>query len=124
MKHYFFATLTAIIELSDEEFELLFNEAERHYDFTVRSSTQIGGLLFGIKNRRSIAKEFGEVDNEVSFSEREIGLMLKALEMTMIPAGPKLYRRLIEIAKELQQKTVEVNKPLNDVKVVGQFIGD
>lgn len=122
MKHYFFATLTTVLELSDEEFGLLFKEAENHYDYKVKASTQVGGILYGFRNRRSFAMESGNTDNEVEFIERELGLMMKALEMTRETFGITLYKRFLDIAKELQQKTVEVNKSLNDIKFIGQFI--
>lgn len=122
MKHYFFATLTAVLELSDEEFSVLFYEAENHYDYKVKSSTQPGGILYGFRNRRSFAIEAGTPENEVEFIERELGLMMKALEMTRKEEGIKLYERFLTIAKELQLKTVEVNKPINDIKFTGHFI--
>lgn len=123
MEHYFFATLTAVLVLIDEEFYLLFDEAEHHYDFTVKESTKVGGFLYGIRNRRSFAMKSSERDHEVEFTESQLDLMMKALEMTTSTSGIKLRGRFLKIFKELQQKTVDVNKPLNNLKFVGQFTG-
>ncbi len=58
-QYYFVAILTAHIELTDEEFELLFNESARHYDYKVKTSTKVGGFLFGFQNQRNFANEVG-----------------------------------------------------------------
>lgn len=114
--YYFFATLKAHIELSDDDFELLFEEAKYHYDFEIKSSIKVGGFLYGLKNYRTFAQEAGHPDKIVVFSERELNLMMKALEMNRNEVGLKLYERLFNVFKDLQDKTVAVNRSLNDVK--------
>jgi hypothetical protein len=119
---YFVAGLTAYIELSDEEFNLLFANAQHHYDYKVKSTTEPGGYLYGFKNRRLFASQAKNRDCNADFSESQLNLMMKALEMTTCEAGIKLRSRFLNIFRELQRQTVIVNKPLNNIEFVGHFI--
>jgi hypothetical protein len=121
-QYYFIATLTASVKLNDQEFDLLFHEAATHYDFDVQFSTRIGGFLYGFQNSRNFFKESGDINDEVIFSERQLDLMMKALEFSQSEPASQLRSKLLDIFKELQQKTVAVNKPLNEVKFIGHFI--
>jgi hypothetical protein len=121
-QYYFIATLTASVKLNDQEFDLLFHEAATHYDFDVQFSTRIGGFLYGFRNSRDFFKESGDINDEVIFSERQLDLMMKALEFSQSEPASQLRSKLLDIFKELQQKTVTVNKLLNEVKFIGHFI--
>lgn len=121
-QYYFIATLTASIKLNDQEFDLLFHEAATHYDIDIQCSTRIGGYLYGYRNSRDFFKESDQVYDEVIFSERQLDLMMKALEFSQNEAASQLRTKLLDIFKDLQQQTVSVNKPLNKVKFIGQFI--
>ena len=120
-QYYFVATLVAHIELTDEEFQILFSEATKHYDAKVKASAKVGGFLFGFQNRRMYAAQAGEPDQIVEFSENQLDLMMKALEMNWSSEGRTLYNRLLNIFKDLQQQTMHANKPLNSLKFIGQF---
>jgi hypothetical protein len=120
-QYYFIATLTASVKLNDQEFDLLFHEAATHYDFDVQFSTRIGGFLYGFRNSRVFFKESGDINEEVIFSERQLDLMMKALEFSRSKPAAQLRLKLLDIFKELQRQTVTVNKPLNQVKFTGQF---
>lgn len=71
-----------------------------------------------MENNSSKTDEELKLSKEVEFNSLQLDLMLKALEMSSYSknaeAGEKLFNRLHKIMRELQLKTVEVNKPLND----------
>jgi len=118
MGHYFVAILNVVCELTNPEFEILFKAAERHYDHTISATTRIGGQLFGLRNRRNFNN-----DPTTEFTERGLNLMMKALEFSDSKEAQALREKFITMFKELQQKTVEVNRPLNNIEFVGHFTG-
>jgi hypothetical protein len=121
-QYYFIATLTASVKLNDQEFDLLYHEAAKHYDFEIQFSTKIGGFLYGFRNSRDFFKEAGNIEEKVIFSERQLDLMMRALEFSHSEPASQLRSKLLDIFKELQTQTVTVNKPLNQVSFTGQFI--
>ena len=108
-KHSFFANLSATIELSDLEFNLLLESAKNHYDGTVHSTICIGGYLYGAKGRRDYSE--GK-DKNVDFSEHQLGLALKSLEIQNTDMSVALYVRLTGIVKDMHAKWNEINEDL------------
>ena len=108
-KHSFFATLSATVELSDNEFNLLLESAQKHYDGTVNSTICVGDHLYGAKGRRNFSE--GK-DKNVDFTERQLGLALKSLEIQNTDLSIALYVRLIGIVKDMQAKNIEINEDL------------
>lgn len=108
-KHSYFATLSATIELSDSEFNLLLESAKNHYDSTVNSTVCVGGHLYGAKGRRDYSE--GK-DKNVDFSERQLGLALKSLEIQNTEISMSLYIRLTGIVKDMHAKWNEINEDL------------
>lgn len=110
-KHSFFATLSAEVEISDSDFNLILENAANHYDSTVQDSVKIGGFLYGFKNRRDFSK--GK-DKIVELTSRQLGLVLKSIEFNNSNQAIFLCKRLYKIAMEMQQKTIELNKTINN----------
>lgn len=110
-KHSFYATLTAHIEISDSDFKLLLESAANHYDNTVQSSVRAGGFMYGFNNRRNWSK--GE-DKIVELSTSQTGLVLKSIEFNGTDKALHLYKRIYNIAMEMQNKEIELNKTLNN----------
>lgn len=119
--YYFVAALTAHLKLNEDEFNLLFSEAGCHYDFQIQSITKVGGFLYGFRNRRLFAKESGQHDEIVEFTESQLNLLMKAMEMNNTSDVLNLKSRLHNIFIDLQRQTVEVNKPLNKLEFTGHF---
>jgi len=117
-KHSFYATLSANIELSDEEFELICEHAEHHYDYTVKSSVKRGGFLYGAKGSRDYAAKQDTADDlwkdyrTREYTSRNIQTMLKAIEFNQSEAALNLYKRLRNIAMEMQEKQMLINNNL------------
>ena len=117
MDNYFFeATLTIYVELSEADVELLLHAAANHYDFKVQASTIVGGFLFGIHNRHRFAKEQGKEDKIADFSESQLNLLMKALEMSYQKDVIRLRHRLFKLFRQLQEQTIQINKTLMDLK--------
>lgn len=112
-KHSFYATLTAVVYISDKDFELLLQLSSNHYDHKVQSISMIGGFLYGNKGKRDFNPSDEEL-KELELSTRQIGLLLKSLEMCATDDGSYLANRFYNIAMELQAKQEQLNKTLND----------
>lgn len=108
-KHILFATLSAMIEFSDEEFSFLEKVSKRHYDSTVKSMFDIGNFMYGYKNRR----EFSKVCN---LSMRQLGLLAKSLEIETKSMSRPLMKRLLDAMKDINSKSEEINKQLQNEK--------
>lgn len=115
-KYIFYAKLTAEIELSNEELNLLIECSERHYDSTVKSISMCGkgGFLYGLHNRRKWEIESNTEISNGEFKSNQIQLMLKSLEFKNEPEAGNLYGKLITIAKEMQTKNITLNKTLRE----------
>lgn len=110
--HYFRATLSALIELSDAEFDLIWKNASRHYDGTVRSSVQVGGFIYGYRNRRNWALERDDDTHEykiVDVKNSEIQLIMKACERDYSDESLRLSSRLFLVLAEMNKRTAEIN---------------
>lgn len=122
-KHSFYATLTAEVEITDEEFDLICECCKNHYDYKVKSLIEHGGFLYGANNKRNFSKEYAREamedfkDNDIEFSTSQLNITMKSLEQYY--HSPKneakfiLSKRLHNIFDELQEKQQEINKSLN-----------
>ena len=49
----FYATLSANVFVSDNDFYFIYQCFERHYDHNIKMACKIGGWMFGFRNRRT-----------------------------------------------------------------------
>lgn len=121
MKHYFYAHLSTVIEMSDDDFNILFEVAQHHYSYDVKSQTEHGGFLYGVRNRRDfeLSDKCSEKPENVELDvvDRQLQLMIKALEMVGYTEnkvrGIALYNMLWNIAVEKDKHQGEINSKLN-----------
>lgn len=115
-RHTFWAELKIYIEINNDDFHFIFDNAARHYDFTVRSSTEVGGFLYGLKNRRILSES---KDKVCVLSSREFQLITKAIEFNTEERSNKIKTRLWKILHELKSKSKEINKQFeNEQKII------
>lgn len=111
-KHTFFAKLEIHVDLSDEDFNHLLKQAEHHYDGKVKTSVELGGFLYGLKNRREFSEEADDKDTILTVDERDFQLMMKALEMDKSQRGQAMTKRFWTIVHDMQKKHTEINNML------------
>lgn len=116
-KYCFCAELKLNVEFTDEEFNIIFNNAAHHYDSTVKSTTipGHGAFLYGMKNRRDWEKSSGDSPDyayEWDLSSRDLNLILKAIEFDRDYNAIVLYHKLRNIFQEMQEANIEMNKKL------------
>jgi hypothetical protein len=110
MEVRFWAELKAIVVFSDDEWRWLLLSFEHHYDSTLKTAVDKGGWLYGMNNRRMFSN--GEC-TDVELSQRQLGWMMKSLEMDVLSCSKELYKKLKDIFFKLQEKQNEVNETLN-----------
>ena len=106
MEYSFFAELKLNIVIEDDLFNMLLETCANHYDGWVRQSVQVGGFLYGAKNRRDWSK--GE-DKELELTSRQADTILKALEMNNSDNANNLYKTLCIALAEMSKKADEIN---------------
>ena len=116
-KYCFCAELKLNVEFTDDEFNIIFNNASHHYDSTVKATTipGHGAFLHGIKNRRDWEKTSGDSPDyayEWDLSFRELNLILKAIEFDQNYDAKTLYHKLRKIVEEMQEVNIKINKAL------------
>jgi hypothetical protein len=111
MIYYFQAEILAHIEFPDEDFEFIWECCTHHYDLTVKAMVNIGGFLYGFRNRRSFSNN---VDKAADLTLRQIDLVLKSLEMYYAnkEQAYRLTTELQAISKELIEVHTETNNNL------------
>jgi len=108
MKEYsFYATLTASVQISDEEFNLIMISAKEHYDFKIQSSVESGGWLYGAKNRRDFY--CGE-NKELEMTSTQMQLVMKSLEFPVREKGSELYGKILKIFTLMQETQKDINE--------------
>jgi hypothetical protein len=109
--HCFYATLTVDIEINNSDFNVILMSCKKHYDHTVRASIEVGGFLYGAKNRRDF---FDGKDILVRLSNRELQLVIKSLEYKDKDSqqANKIYDRLWSILREMSSVQNELNSKL------------
>jgi len=97
----FYAVPMVSVGFSASEFGLLMSNIKSHYDFTVKATAEVGGFMYGAKNRRA----FDENDNAVDLDARKLGLLMKSLEYPKHEAlaAAVLYTRSANIAIKLSK---------------------
>jgi hypothetical protein len=116
-KYCFCAELKLNIEFTDDEFNIIFNNASHHYDSTVKATTIPGqsGFLHGIKNRRDWEKTSSDSQDYAfgwDLSFRELNLILKAIEFDQNYDAKTLYHKLRKIVEEMQDANIKIDKAL------------
>lgn len=106
MNYQFSATLNAVIDISDNDFNFILDCCQHHYDNTVQAAVAVGGFLYGIKNRREWSK--GK-DQTMELSMRQLGLVLKSMEFVNVGQADMLGGRLYKIAEDLVKTELEIN---------------
>ena len=108
----FYATLTADIFINDSDFYFICDVCKNHYDYTVRRQQEVGGFLYGFRTRRTPIKGMDVTDEDrvVEFTARQLGLMMKSLEMQNSEQASKLNLMFHKIASEMAQKQSSINK--------------
>lgn len=109
MTHSFWAELKPQIEFDDADFDYIKKAAAAHYDYTVQQTVQVGGFLYGFTNRREFSK--GE-DKVLDITDRQMQLIMKAIEFDNSETGRRISKRLWGISRELRDKSEEINKQL------------
>lgn len=109
MKHTFNAIITADVEMSAADLRVIIAAAETHYDHTVKAASERGGFLYGAKNRMDFG---GGPRASIHLTERQLGLALKALEMSRHADAPRITCELLDIVRALQSKWTEVSDGL------------
>jgi hypothetical protein len=115
-KYCFCAELKLNVEFTEEEFNIIYNDAAHHYDSKVKSTTipGYGAFLYGMKNRRDWEKTSDSPDYaynwDLSFSD--LNLILKAIEFDQNYDAKELYHKLRKIVEEMQIANIKINKTL------------
>lgn len=111
LKHSFRATIKMLVETSDEEFKTIQTCMIGHYDYSVKSSVEVGGFMYGWANRRKWALQYGDKvpDLICDFESRQMQLTLKALEIWHTEEVNALAKRLWNIVHEANKVSEEVN---------------
>lgn len=114
-KYCFCAELKLNVDFTDEEFNIIFNDALHHYDSTVKAMTKpgYGSFLYGMKNRRDWEKTSGDSPDYAyswDLTSKDLNLILKAIEFDENDDAKTLYRKLRNIFQEMQNANIELNK--------------
>lgn len=103
--HSFYATLTANVFVSDDDFDFIYQCFQRHYDTTIKMAADVGGFLYGFKNRRTKFYPEEEINDEynrtIELSNRQIQLVLKSMEMQSSEQASAINLRFHKIISEL-----------------------
>jgi len=112
--HYSIVTLAAYTK---EDVDLLMVMSQRHYDSKCRQASQVGGIIYGMKNRLDFMldeeKELGQV--EASFTTQDLDLLCKITEIYYVEGLPKgameLSGALFGLLREAYAESGRVNVP-------------
>ena len=110
-KYSFYATLTANVFLNDSDFNLITEGCRSHYDRTVKSLVELGGFLYGAKNRRTPFEGYTVTDEDriVDFTSRQLGLIMKSFQMQSGEQASRLNLMFHKIASEMAFKQNDIN---------------
>ena len=114
--HSFYATLTANVFVNDEDFNFIYECFQRHYDTTIKMAADVGGFLYGLRNRRVKFYDTEIITNEnriLDLSNRQIQLILKSLEMQRTDQASDINFRFHKILQELVEKQNSLNNNIN-----------
>jgi len=110
MKHLkFIIDATAMLEMENTHFDILFRAASGHYDRRVKEATTQGFFMYGFRNRRTWAEQDGKTVFEAEWSSSQLNLMLKAMEMSDETGSHDVRRGLAEAFHSLQAEIKRLN---------------
>lgn len=117
-EYHFYHTLTVFIRIEDEDFYFIYQCAKNHYDSKVVGLTEVGGFLYGWKNRRELFSSPEDDRKEIEFTSRQLDICSKAIEFS---DGEEQTLRLRKMFYQIHQ---ELGKAMNDQNknVVKHFI--
>jgi len=123
--------VTVDISFADDEFKCLWQHAEHHYDYKVKSMTEQHGKLYGHRNARNWQDDTQGQREAVAreYSSREIQLLTKSLELPWYEKdlAVSLYHRLYKLLPAIDEAynganiepstytTTPENKPLKSL---------
>lgn len=113
--HSFYATLTANVFVNDEDFNFIYECFQRHYDITIKMVADVGGFLYGFRNRRIplIGLDITNEDRILDLSNRQIQLILKSMEMQRTDQASNINFRFHKILQELVSSQNSLNKNIS-----------
>lgn len=109
MTYKFNAELTAEMDISDKEFQMLLEAAKNHYDYTVQSIGQVGGFLYGMGNRSEFSNG---TYKKVEATGRNWGLILKSLEIVNTDAGRFIGNAIFKMLEHMYKQCDDINKSM------------
>jgi len=100
----------ADINLSDDEFALLWKSCTSHYDSSIRFLLMPGQFMYGWKNLRISVSD--EADKSYTLKFREIDKLCKSLEMDINNSqlSYQLFKKLSRILEDINETSVVLNK--------------
>lgn len=113
MKHSFHTHIIADIELSDDEFNFIFQSCQQHYDYKIKSLAKSGGFIYGFKNRREFSKD---EDKILDLNFRQIDLLCKSLEYSQEDIAYEIHKNFKLILDSINTITFELNQQLEKQK--------
>lgn len=111
--HGFYATLTANVFINDDDFNFIYRSFQGHYDITIKMAANVGGFLYGLKNRRTkfYAEEvINDESRTIDVSNRELQLILKSMEMQNSAQASSINLRFHKILSEMSTQQETINK--------------
>ena len=113
MKYTFEARLSVYIEVTDKEFDYIWEKMKHHYDATINSAIEVGGFMYGLRNRREPYPncKLENFDKNLEVDSRKLGLILKSLETPhcVMDINCNLSKKFTKIMKTMCEKNMEIN---------------
>lgn len=115
MTHHYYAVIEAHIRLTEEEFYYLLGAAKKHYSYDVTGLIEVGGFLYGLKNRYEFHKKQGTIPDwslELTMSNRNTQLLYKAVEFDSSTQAMVIKNQLWPIITGFNDVHESINKNL------------
>jgi hypothetical protein len=109
MKGFLQSKIVAVVDMPDPMFYFLFDTCKNHYDYTIKSFTEVGGFLYGNRNRRMFSKTN---DTEIELNSRQCDSLLKALEMGSDEMSLSLFKIIYKVFLLIRSKRDSINEQL------------
>lgn len=113
--HSFYATLTANVFLSDEDFYFIYECFQRHYDHNIKAASEVGGWLYGRKVHRTPYADWlpSDEDRVIEFTFRQMDYILKSMEMQRSEQASLINLRFHKIIGEMMSQQNSLNKNIS-----------
>jgi len=102
----FARVIEAQLELTRAELGLLIANSKAHYDGHCRSMSEVGGILYGMRNMLDLEEE-GVARRFCTF--RDVDSMTKCMEIGRTPEDGHLWFGLKRLLNEINSETVRCN---------------